>query len=225
MPKDTNENDNATMAALYNRLDCLAEALGCAIVLIHHCTKGDQSAKAITDVGAGAGAQSRATDTHLVLRAHEEDKVVVLDAAVRSWPPITPLCLRWDFPLWTPAADLDPTKLRKPQRRSPKPTGNAQEPPKATEPWTAKRFAEALGKTEPRPKGVILEGAIMLGLANRKAEQLLQNAVDCGYLHMWRAEGQANRSLYSTAPKPVPAPPPDAVPHQEKKKPGRKRNK
>lgn len=48
----------------------------------------------LTDVGAGAGSQSRATDAHVVLRPHEEDGVAVLDAAVRSWPPIEPMCMR-----------------------------------------------------------------------------------------------------------------------------------
>ncbi len=43
-----------------------------------------QAGKAITDVGAGAGSQSRATDTHLILRPHEEKNCAVLDAAVRS---------------------------------------------------------------------------------------------------------------------------------------------
>lgn len=80
MPADTDENDNGTMASLYNRLDHHAARLGCSFVLIHHATKGSQASKAITDVGAGA--QSRATDTHLVLRAHEETDVIVLDAAV-----------------------------------------------------------------------------------------------------------------------------------------------
>jgi hypothetical protein len=46
------------------------------------------------DVGGGAGAQSRATDTHLVLRPHEEDNVVVRNAAVRTWAPIVPMWLR-----------------------------------------------------------------------------------------------------------------------------------
>ena len=88
-------------------------------MLVHHSTKGNQSGKAVTDVGAGAGSQSRATDTHLVLRPHEQDGVVVLDAAVRSWPPVMPRCLRWTFPVWTPDDALDPAALRseRPRRR------------------------------------------------------------------------------------------------------------
>jgi hypothetical protein len=112
MPFGTNENDNGTMAALYNELDHLADMLHASFALIHHATKGDQSAKSITDVGAGAGAQSRATDTHLILRPHEQPGVVVLEAAVRSWPPVEPRCLRWNWPVWLAVQDADPTLLR-----------------------------------------------------------------------------------------------------------------
>lgn len=108
----TNENDNTAEAIFYNRIDCIAERTKAAIVLIHHATKGGQSDKRVTDVGAGASSQSRAADCHLILREHEEPAVVVLDAAVRSFAPIEPLGLRWCFPLWVPADDIDPAKLK-----------------------------------------------------------------------------------------------------------------
>ena len=94
MPKDTDENSNGNVTDLYNVLDRYAADLQCSFVLVHHASKGNQSAKAVTDEGAGAGSQSRATDTHLVLRHHQEPGCVVVDAAVRSWPPIEPRCLR-----------------------------------------------------------------------------------------------------------------------------------
>lgn len=106
------ENDNAAMATMYNRLDRIAERTKAAIVLIHHATKGGQSEKRITDVGAGAGAQSRAADCHLILREHEEPGVVVLEAAVRSFAPVEPLALQWQFPLWVPVAGIDPSRLK-----------------------------------------------------------------------------------------------------------------
>jgi hypothetical protein len=106
------ENDNAAMAMFYNQLDRIAERTKAAIVLIHHSSKGSQSDKRITDVGAGAGAQSRAADCHLVLREHEQAGIVVLEAAVRSFPPVEPLALRWEFPLWVPESNCDPRKLK-----------------------------------------------------------------------------------------------------------------
>jgi hypothetical protein len=110
------ENDNAAETQLYNMLDRFSERLKAALVLIHHSSKGDQSGKRVTDVGSGAGAQSRAADCHMVLREHEEEGVFVLDAAVRSFPPVESVALRWDFPLWQPC-DEDPENLK--GKRSP----------------------------------------------------------------------------------------------------------
>ena len=106
------ENDNSAETLVYNMMDQYAEKTGAAFVLIHHASKGGQSDKRVTDVGAGAGAQSRAADCHLVLREHEEPGVIVLDAAVRSFKPVEPLALRWEFPLWVTAVDIDPAKLK-----------------------------------------------------------------------------------------------------------------
>ena len=38
MPADSDENDNGTMARVYNRLDAYARHLGCSFVLVHHAT-------------------------------------------------------------------------------------------------------------------------------------------------------------------------------------------
>jgi hypothetical protein len=175
MPREMDENDNGTMANVYNAIDRYADLLGCCFVLIHHTSKGNQSGKAITDVGAGAGSQSRATDTHLVLRPHEEDDVVVLEAAVRSWPPVMPRCLRWTFPVWTPADDLDPTLLRseKPKKREKPATTDAPPDPE----WTTERFVAACISDEPRTKAAILDAAKELGLSKRRADLFLQDAL------------------------------------------------
>ncbi|WP_442481882.1 AAA family ATPase [Aeoliella sp. SH292] len=106
------ENDNAAETRFYNQVDEIAEQTGSAIILIHHASKGDQSGKRTTDVGSGAGAQSRAADCHLVLREHESQNRVVLDAAVRSFPPVASMVLEWRFPLWLPDDTADPGKLK-----------------------------------------------------------------------------------------------------------------
>ena len=112
LPAGVSENDNGQVAMLYNAIDAAIERLRCAWVNIHHASKGSQTDKAVTDVGAGAGSQSRAADAHIVLRPHEEPGVVVLDAAVRSFAPIEPVALRWFFPLWQLADGLDTAKLK-----------------------------------------------------------------------------------------------------------------
>jgi hypothetical protein len=115
-PLGTSENDNGAIARVYNELDGLARGLHCGIACVHHSTKGDQSGKAVVDVGSGASAQARSVDAHVVLREHTEDDAVVLEAALRSFPPVEPLTLRWKFPLWTPAEELNPDNLRNPRQ-------------------------------------------------------------------------------------------------------------
>lgn len=112
VPHGTSENDNAGIMSLYNLLDDYAAQSAAAWLVIHHASKGNQGEKSITDVGAGAGAQSRAADTHIILRPHEEDGCHVLQAVTRSFATIEPLGLRWHFPLWRRAYNLDTTAIK-----------------------------------------------------------------------------------------------------------------
>lgn len=112
LPAGKDENSNSDITELYNLLDYQANRLGCAFVLIHHTSKGNQGAKGVTDVGAGAGAQSRAADTHIVIREHQEPGHVVVDAAVRSFRPVSPFVLRREFPRFEPADGEDAGKVK-----------------------------------------------------------------------------------------------------------------
>ncbi|MDB5390217.1 MAG: Bifunctional primase/polymerase [Planctomycetaceae bacterium] len=121
LPKGCDENSNGDVAALYNTIDCVAMKINCSFICVHHSSKGNQAGKSITDVGAGAGSQSRAADTHLILRSHEAEGAVVVDAAVRSSPPVKPFVMRWEFPVWVLAEDLNPGDLKQEKpRRAPK---------------------------------------------------------------------------------------------------------
>lgn len=194
MPPNTDENDNGGMAALYNVIDAMASQLRCSFALVHHTSKGNQSGKSVTDVGAGAGSQSRATDTHLILRPHEEPGAVVLDAAVRSWPPAPPRCLRWKFPIWTPADDLDPAMLRS---EKPKRSGDGKQS------WTADEFAAAFVDDQPQPREAILARAAEDGIADWKGGKLLRQAEAKGLIHRW-SSGRNRPSRYATVPQPEP---------------------
>lgn len=113
LPPGVSENDNAQIMALYNRLDAYTGRMQSAWINIHHASKGPQDGKTVTDVGAGAGAQSRAADTHIILRPHEDEDTAVMEAAVRSWRRVEPLSIKWDFPLWRLADGADPRQLRR----------------------------------------------------------------------------------------------------------------
>ena len=100
------ENSNDDQTTFHNAVDRLARQLDCVIVLVHHSTKGEQSTKGVTDVGSGGGSQSRAVDCHLVIRPHETPGLAVLDAAVRTFAPVDPQTIRWNFPLWSVAGGV-----------------------------------------------------------------------------------------------------------------------
>jgi hypothetical protein len=182
LPSGSDENDNGTMSSLYNAIDRHAERLGCGFALIHHSSKGNQSGKAVTDVGAGAGAQSRATDTHLVLRPHEEEQAVVLDAAVRSWPPLQAQVLRWTFPVWTPASDLDPSRL-KPERPRRERTGTTAGDAAPVQDLAL--FVHQVLTAEPLTRPALVERGRHAGWSQRRVEQVLTLAEQQGVAHRW----------------------------------------
>ena len=112
LPEGTSENDNAAMMQVYNKLDRLARDIGgVALVAVHHASKGEQGGKKITDVGSGAGAQSRACDTHLTIRQHEEDSHFVIGGVCRTWKQPQPFVVEWEWPYWT-ISTKSPTNLK-----------------------------------------------------------------------------------------------------------------
>lgn len=102
------ENSNDDQTAFHNLVDKLAKEMNCPILLIHHATKGDQSSKSVTDVGSGGGSQARAVDLHMTIRPHEQPGLAVLDAAVRSFAPVKPVTLRWNWPTWSVDLETEP---------------------------------------------------------------------------------------------------------------------
>lgn len=184
LPQGTDENDNAAMAQLYNCVDRIAERLGCAIVLIHHASKGNQSGRGVTDVGSGAGAQSRAADAHFVLRPHEDEGAVVFDAAVRSWAPIAPIGLRWDFPIFKVDPTLDTTQLRREGGRRNKGGSNKCDPNKPSPTaLNAKEFATKFLTNNPTPKSNIIDQIRNAGYSERQAKGMLECAEGAGVAH------------------------------------------
>lgn len=97
---------------VFNILNHLALQLGCAFVLVQHANQASDPGQLAIDIVGGAGNQSLAADTHVVLRPHAQDNAIVLEAATRSWPPPRPRCFRWNHPVWQPADSFDPAKPR-----------------------------------------------------------------------------------------------------------------
>jgi RecA-family ATPase len=119
-PSDMDENSNAEIANLYAQLQTYAERADAGIAVVHHLSKGDQSGKNVSDLGAGGGAQSRACDAHLAIRPHTEENAAVVSVVLRSFPPVPDFAMRWNYPIWQLAPDLNPADLRRPPKRSDK---------------------------------------------------------------------------------------------------------
>ncbi len=184
-PEKTDENDNGTMAVLYNKLDKAILKLNAGMVLVHHASKGNQSSKALTDVGSGAGAFGRATDTHMILRPHEEDDVVVAEAVPRTFPQPRPRCLRYQYPLWVEAADLDPAKLAGLNGKKKKSDAT---PPVA--PIGAQELVEKFVTNEKRTVKQVYSSAKLAGhsLGVNNVRDMLQSAFISGFVHQDKAK-------------------------------------
>ena len=184
MPKGTDENDNGTVAGIYNLIDKYAAALDCAFVLIHHTSKGNQSLKAVTDVGAGAGSQSRASDTHVILRRHKEQGVVVMESVVRSFPSVDPVCLRWNWPLWNRDDSLNPEELEGKQEIA---VHHDDPPPEDI----AQKLVDLVDGEQPMAKGVFVERVkTTYGIMAKTAKLAVEIAINNGSIRCGRVMGQ-----------------------------------
>lgn len=168
------ENDNSSETQFYNRIDAIGKQTGASIVMVHHASKGDQSAKSVTDVGAGAGAQSRAVDCHATLRQHQSDDAVVFQAAPRSFAPIKPVALRWSFPLWSPAPDLDPSDLKPP----PNSRGGKESKSEAMARVRNLLAASPEGLTTTKLESLSKEDGSPQGMGRRRIEDALRTMID-----------------------------------------------
>ena len=184
LPKDTDENDNGSIASIYNLIDTFAKKVGCSFVLIHHTSKGNQSQKSITDVGAGAGSQSRAADTHLILREHKDDGYLVLEAVVRSFPRQEPIVLQKAFPLMLPDFERNPEDLAGKSE-----VGAKKDDPPPSE--IAKRLAELVDPDHPQAKGVFIDTVkTAYGLMEKTAKLAVERAITDGLIVCGRLPNQ-----------------------------------
>lgn len=111
IPPGMRENENADMTQIYNQLDRIAKKADAAIVVVHHTTKGTQTEKSTMDVGAGAGAIGRATDTHVTFLRHRKDGYLVMNAETRSFRRPSPRVIHLDPPDIAFDATMDHTDL------------------------------------------------------------------------------------------------------------------
>lgn len=108
------ENAQEEVAALMNSIERLGKATGAAVIFGSHFAKGNASGKEAIDRISGSGVFARDPDAILTMTRHEEEDVFVIEPILRNCPPIPPFCVRWEWPLMTPAEGYDATALRQP---------------------------------------------------------------------------------------------------------------
>lgn len=187
LPKDVDENNNGEITQLYNKLDLIAEKTQAAIVLIHHSSKGNQAGKSVTDMGSGAGAQSRAADSHLTLRKHKEGNAIVLDAVARSWKPPEPIVIELDFPIWRLLQGMDPKELD---------TGSSYKKDKEKK-WNKEIFLDEFFEDEPIDYDLIIDEASEAGISERQTLKFLNALEKSALLYVKKVD---KCKLYSRHP-------------------------
>lgn len=106
------ENDNTAQAETMAELSELAERSGAAVLVAHHFSKGNKAQIEQLDRASGAGMFARAVDTFVTLTRHEQDECYTVEATTRSFSKPAPFVVKWHYPLWQIADDLDPSRLR-----------------------------------------------------------------------------------------------------------------
>jgi hypothetical protein len=204
IPEGIDENSNSDMTRVFNAIDQIGESTGAACIIIHHASKGVQAGKSVVDVGSGASAMARATDSHIIFRQHTEDGCKVMEMAGRSWPPLDPVVLRWTYPTWNIDDTLDPTDLRENNRRKRKEeSADASTPTEpAPEPWTVDRFVSSFVTDSDQAKALIVARARQSGLANRAVDDLIRLAISEQKIHRWHRP-KSNEIRLANIPQPI----------------------
>jgi hypothetical protein len=169
LPEGTDENSNADMTQVFNSLEEFFDILpGCAIMLIHHTSKGMQGGKSVADKGSGAGVFSRATDSHITLSEHEHPDHFVIEGIVRSFKRLDPFVLKYDYPAYTLAPNLNPEDIKGVKKKDVK----NEKLDLANE-----EFASVLTTDWRSKKQVVADIKEFFGTSHKGAELLIDNVI------------------------------------------------
>ena len=146
---DADENSARDIAQLLNELERLAVETGAAIAFTAHFAKGNASGKDAQDRMSGSGVFARDPDSILVFTALETDDCYAVESVLRTLPPQPPFSIRWEYPRFHVADDVNPLDLKQPKR------GNAKTTP------TPEQLV-ALFKTDPKNPRTVLLSAVQL---------------------------------------------------------------
>jgi hypothetical protein len=168
------ENKAGDIASLMSEMELLAQRTGAAIGFGAHYSKGNQSQKESIDRIGGSGVFARDPDSILNFTTHAEENCFTVEASLRNHPPIKPFVVRWEYPLFVVASELNPTRLKLPGR---------------PEQHRAKELLELID--EPISAGEIAKTAYAeLGMPRRRVFELLAELKDAGLIRQPQKRGK-----------------------------------
>jgi len=99
------------VSELLAEIEEIAREANCAVAISHHFTKGDSSHKSVIDLASGSGVFGRDPDLICGIReladSSEQQPLVKMEFVARSFKPVPPIGLRWQFPVWVRDDSLD----------------------------------------------------------------------------------------------------------------------
>jgi RecA-family ATPase len=109
------ENANGEIADFLCGIEEIAHEAGAAVLLSHHFAKGNAAGKNSIDRMSGAGTFARDPDCLVSLTeaeaSTEDTPAHIVEFSIRSFKPIKPFGIRWEFPLFNRDDDMS-TKLK-----------------------------------------------------------------------------------------------------------------
>lgn len=108
------ENSASDIGDLLGKLAGIALDTGAHVLLPAHFAKGNASSKDAQDRVSGSGVFARFPDSLLTLTRHEEDGAFAVESVLRTFPPASPVTVRWQHPVFVIDDALDPTRLKQP---------------------------------------------------------------------------------------------------------------
>jgi AAA domain len=169
--------DIAQVTAIFERL---TEATGASVIYAQHFSKGNQAGKESIDRGAGSGVWARDADAIITMTKHQEgDDCLTIETTLRSFPRIDPFVVRWNFPLFQRAPELDPADLKQPSKRG----GSS---PK----YSVKDLVECLGNRQLTTSEFQRLANEETGMSKAVFYRLLPEAEKSGVLHKSRVDSK-----------------------------------
>jgi hypothetical protein len=106
------ENSAGDIGQLFETIAGIAADTGAALLLPAHFAKGNAAGKEAMDRVSGSGVFARFPDSLLTMTRHEEEDAFTLEAILRTFPPAPAAVVRWQHPVFSVDASLDPARLK-----------------------------------------------------------------------------------------------------------------